>query len=91
MAGSYNHVTGQAGELLNPPAVLGMLDCYSGDVYEAIEEMYGMIWELATRLSQETADDEWIESAETAIEDARQNYQRGLAVSPTKRFKETPQ
>lgn len=51
MAGSYHHVTDDAGRLLSPRAIQGTLDT-PGDVYEAIEEMYAMIWNLAEQLSR---------------------------------------
>lgn len=82
MAGSYNHVVKKDGSLQKPERVCSMLECMSGDVYEAVEEMYGMIWYLADRLalnSYMTDTAEWVETA-------RLNYKLGLALSPTKRF-----
>ena len=46
MAGSYKHVTDDQGRLLCNRDVVGMLE-NGGDVFEAVEEMYGMIWALA--------------------------------------------
>jgi hypothetical protein len=43
MAGSYLHVVGDDGALLSNERVNGMLE-NGGDVFEAVEEMYGMIW-----------------------------------------------
>ena len=48
MAGSYNHVTlKKSGKLRNTETIL--ID-NMGDAYETIEEMYGMIWYLASRM-----------------------------------------
>ena len=49
MAGSYNHCVDEDGQLLNNEDLVGMLE-NGGDVYEAVEEMYGMIWWLADRV-----------------------------------------
>lgn len=86
MAGSYNHVVKDDGSLAKPDRVCGMLECSSGDVYEAVEEMYGMIWYLADQLEDQIG----VGSITTAqlIDDARKGYKEGLALSPTKRFKE---
>lgn len=49
MAGSYNHVVHpRTGNLLDNEGMMfsGMIENL-GDAYEAIEEMYGMIWFLA--------------------------------------------
>ena len=94
MAGSYNHVVKkESGQLRTRSGVLGMLETYSGDVYEAVEEMYGMIWYLASQ-QIENDRDYWIpdpemrkEEIEKLVEEARQNYKEGLKKSPTKRFK----
>ena len=42
MAGSYKHVVNRKGEFTG----IGLIDNL-GDAYEALEEMYGMIWYLA--------------------------------------------
>lgn len=87
MAGSFNHVIDKEdGSLRQPNDLLEMLDCHHGDVYEAIEEMYGMIWYLAGQLDVAYSSlgpgtpDELIDAART-------NYKLGLMISPTKRFK----
>lgn len=46
MAGSFNHIIDDQGRLIEPLSMADMLDT-GGDVYEAIREMYGMIWWLA--------------------------------------------
>lgn len=89
MAGSYLHVVNDDGILRSPYEVLDMLDTHSGDVYEAIEELYGMIWYMAAGLAAvpllhggEAPD------RSSVVEIARQNYKEGLRMSPTPRFKE---
>jgi hypothetical protein len=77
MAGSYGHVTDNGGKLLDPRGVNDMLE-NGGDVFEAVEEMYGMIWWLATRLSEQAG--AW--SAESWVEDARESYRQGIRESP---------
>jgi hypothetical protein len=78
MAGSYNHCVTNKGKLRAPKDLLGMLDAMPcGDVYEAIEEMYGMIWLLAGQLAHITR-----EETASHVEEARQNYKRGLDLSP---------
>lgn len=69
MAGSYNHVVTKSGKLAKPERVCSMLECMSGDVYEAIEEFYGMVWYLAGGDADR-------------VEKARQNYVEGLRLSP---------
>lgn len=82
MAGSYNHVVDDNGGLLSNERVNGMLE-NGGDVFEAVEEMYGMIWYLAYQL--ESSDG--YENRNDAIEEAREFYKEGLKLSPTKRYK----
>lgn len=74
MAGSYNHCVDRAtGKLLVNRQLQGMLECCSGDVYEAIVEMYGMIWWLAAQIGTKPA---------RHVEDARRFYKTGLTLSP---------
>lgn len=92
MAGSYNHIVKDDGSLRGNERALGMLDCYHGDVYECIEEMYGMIWWLAAKL----ADDQINQGTDYTpphavlmkenVERARKNYRLGLEASPTQRY-----
>ena len=77
MAGSYNHVVTKKGKLLNPENMPGMIDS-NGDVYETIEEMYGMIWDLATVVARTNGGI----TPEQVVEETRKNYTRGLSVSP---------
>jgi hypothetical protein len=93
MAGSYNHVVNHRkdGGLYEREILLDMLETRSGDVYEAIEEMYGMIWYLAYSIGGDHSTTSKSESdvAKEMVEHARQNYKDGLIYSPTKRFKES--
>lgn len=75
MAGSYNHCITDAGNLYSPERLSGMLE-NGGDVYEAVEEMYGMIWWLG-----HMAPDAGPMSPEDLVEMARQNYALGLALA----------
>jgi hypothetical protein len=54
MSGSYQHVVSSSertlGQLLNPRDLDEMLE-NPGDVWEAVHEMFGMIWFLAGRLN----------------------------------------
>jgi hypothetical protein len=81
MAGSYEHVTEKDGSLSTNNSMYNMLDNI-GDVYETVEEMYGMIWYLANRL------DELLPGSgdlKDIVEEARQNYELGISYSPTRR------
>jgi hypothetical protein len=82
MAGSYNHVVSKNGGLDTNKHVVGMLE-NGGDVFEAVEEMYGMIWYLARKLERAEG-----LSATDIVEEARTKYKEGLSLSPTKRYKE---
>lgn len=86
MAGSYNHCVRHQdedghGELLANEDLLGMLE-NGGDVYEAIEEMYGMIWWLAAKIESDGDAEGYYRPAASQVEDARKNYQEGLRLSP---------
>jgi hypothetical protein len=87
MAGSYLHCVDDNGALRDNEALTWSLE-NGGDVYEAVEEMYGMIWVLA---------EHWAKSNDTdlpgllghdevttqlVVEWARQNYLTGLDLSP---------
>lgn len=77
MAGSYNHVVTNSGNLASNERVVDMLE-NGGDVFEAVEEMFGMIWYLAGKL---VPDDENADAVKEAVEDARQGYKEGLELS----------
>lgn len=83
MAGSYNHIVGEDGGLSSNRVVAGMLE-NGGDIFEAVEEMYGMIWYLA---SNGPMRDAMNLSASELVELSRENYKDGLSASPTKRYK----
>lgn len=68
MAGSYNHAVDDQGRLLAPRHI-GIAAENLGDAFETIEEFYGMVWFLA-------------DGDPARVEEARQNYQRGLELSP---------
>lgn len=72
MAGSYNHVVNKDSSLRTAEQINDSLECLSGDVVEAVEEMYGMIWYLA-------------EGELARVEEARENWRAGYAMSPTER------
>lgn len=90
MAGSYNHVITEEGNLRGPEKVSQTLET-GGDVYEAVEEMYGMIWWLADELVTERQRGAGMqtltrsERATAVIEDAQENYVDGLRLSPSTR------
>jgi hypothetical protein len=69
MAGSYAHIVhSESGRLLPPEEISDILDT-SGDVYETIEQLYGMIWFLAGGNAESVAA-------------AQASYQIGLVNSP---------
>jgi hypothetical protein len=78
MAGSYNHVVTEDGNLRSPEMVNRMLE-NGGDVFEAIEQMYGMIWWLAWHAH--LALDGASRSPDDHVERARQNYAKGLEIA----------
>ena len=79
MAGSYNHAVEENGALRDPLDMHTMLENF-GDCYEAIEEMYGMIWWLAKTAADYggSLPEEWVEMAE-------RKYHEGIEISPTNR------
>jgi hypothetical protein len=86
MAGSYNHCVDDNGQLLSSERMVwpGAMIENLGDAYEAIEEMYGMIWylaELAYSDVPNAPEDIRGEMIAEAVEGARQNYDMGLKVA----------
>jgi hypothetical protein len=75
MAGSYNHITTEQGNLVSNETFVEMIENL-GDAYEAVEEMYGMIWWLAHSGGADPV---------ATVETARENYQDGLQLA-----RETP-
>jgi hypothetical protein len=74
MAGSYNHVVTQQGNLRSNESFVQMVENL-GDAYETVEEMYGMIWYLADRVAFHR------HPLRDIVEQAQQNYQRGLEIA----------
>jgi hypothetical protein len=72
MAGGYGHIVQKDGNLASNRRVVEMLE-NGGDVFECVEEMYGMIWYLAGTHSPDRE--------KAVIEDARHNYQQGLKIA----------
>lgn len=70
MAGSYGHITNNVGQFVG----VDLLE-NGGDVYEACEELYGMIWYLA-------------DGDPELVEEAHKRYQRGLELSPSSQGEE---
>lgn len=73
MAGSYNHCVDDEGRFIG----VRLLD-HLGDAYEALEEMYGMIWYLASAYGAPTS----VEGQREIVEEARASYREGLERSP---------
>lgn len=64
MAGSYNHAVNDDGQLRHPERMTIATET-PGDAYETIEEMYGMIW--------------WLASGDpNYVENARRNWKLGI-------------
>lgn len=87
MAGSYNHATNDDGSLRDPLDMRTMLE-NAGACYEAIEEMYGMIWFLASYVKNLTADTKLDGSPHTIegiVKNAEKAYKIGIERSPTDR------
>lgn len=68
MAGSYAHIVQKDGNLASNKRVANTLE-NGGDVFEAVEEMYGMIWYLAGKYPGQE---------KMMVEDARKYYLEGL-------------
>jgi len=64
VAGSYNHIVEENGALRG----IDSLENW-GDMYEAIEECFGMIWYLANGDADK-------------VEEARRKYRKGLELAP---------
>ena len=68
MAGSYNHIVQKNGNLSGSSRINNSLET-GGDVFETIEEMYGMIWYLSGH---------FVGQEKKMIENARKYYREGL-------------
>lgn len=71
MAGGYGHIVHKDGTLRAPLMISNLLDD-GGDVFETVEEMYGMIWYLVTQ------PDQWAGRERQMVEEARHQYREGL-------------
>lgn len=81
MAGSWNHITDAEGRFDGSRLVHEN----GGDVVEALEECYGMVYVLAESIvsySTDATDEEKPAARAAVIEVARQHYKDGLKVSP---------
>ena len=74
MAGSYSHCVDDQGRFQG----VKLLDDL-GDAYEALEEMYGMIWWLADQVRDL---DPFGPNTAKIVEEARQEYKDGIEISP---------
>jgi hypothetical protein len=72
MAGSYGHIVQKDGNLASNGRVVDMLE-NGGDVFECVEEMYGMIWFLAATYGYQ--------DPKKAVADARSQYREGLKMA----------
>lgn len=86
MAGSWGHIVNEDGtpreSADGQPDYAHDLDPYSGDVHEALEECYGMVWFLAAHVSTliEHTDTARRESVLDIIKTAQGNYSDGVAM-----------
>ncbi len=80
MAGSYAHVTNDDGTLRTPKQINNALECMSGDVVEAVKEMYGMIWWLAYAYAEDMGHPP--EAAASLVRGAVKAHKIGLTFSP---------
>lgn len=87
MAGSYKSVITRNGNFKSNEALINSLET-GGDMFEAAEEMYGMIWFLAWQsvaphipIAQFKSFQYAREMVKDLVENARQNYEVGLAAS----------
>lgn len=85
MAGGWNHIVDEEGRFRGVKLLEN-----DGDVKEALEEVYGMIWFLADQLAQSVAPGS-TEAREVIslqiIEQARRHYTHGLEISPSTTYR----
>jgi len=81
MAGSYNHIITDHGNLISNDRFPDMIETL-GDAYEMAEEMYGMIWFMAHMVADAPA-----MTPEDLVEHARQNYPHGLRLAAANKNK----
>jgi len=92
MAGSWRHMTGRTGRLLNNENFCGMIENL-GDAYEAAEECYGMIWYLAAMMATDMNWDKLMGPPPRAevlavIAEAQKHYKDGLRLGGVQRGNE---
>lgn len=75
MAGSYNHIIDNSGDILDNEKFVDMIENL-GDAYEACEELYGMIWWMAHMVQDARA-----MTPGEIVEHARENYKQGLLLA----------
>lgn len=75
MAGSYNHAVTSKGNLRSNESFVQTIENL-GDAYEAVEEMFGMIWWMAHMAPESVA-----VAPEELVRMARQQYQTGLKLA----------
>ena len=85
MAGSYRHCVDESGALVSNTELNWLLE-NGGDVYEAVEEMYGMIWFLAGGYDYS---DNLVTGMAARVERARREHRTGLQIAPQRSTKET--
>lgn len=73
MAGSYNHCVDDKGNLRTNDELVESIENL-GDAFEAIEEMYGMIWWLAYNTNS-------MLPAKLRVELARRSFAEGLILA----------
>ena len=76
MAGSWKHFTDSQGRFIGDQ----LLEQAGGDVVEALEEAYGMVWYLADAHGEQSGMGAFAKAQ--LVEEARQHYKDGLKVSP---------
>lgn len=72
MPGSYGHIVQKDGNLSSHLRIVESLD-NGVDMFETVEEMYGMIWFLAGTYAYK--------DPKGAVEDARRQYREGLKIA----------
>lgn len=77
MAGSYNHIVTEQGNLVSNERFANMIENL-GDAYEMTEEMFGMIWYIADNFGAPGAPPSEVKRI---VEMARENYKEGLEIS----------
>lgn len=81
MAGGWRHMTRDGGKPYDERYGEGSMLKNGGDVVEALEQAYGMIWWLAKGRAEETTTKPTVRQAiQRQIESARLNYKAGVEI-----------